>query len=89
MNKSIGMIRNVDEFGRVVIPIEIRHRFDIDQKDPLEIFVDGEKIILKKYVPSCTFCGNIKELQKFKDKLVCCKCVIKMHNTIQQCKIEE
>ena len=58
--KSTGIVRRVDELGRVVIPIEIRNKFDIAEKDPIEIYVDGSNIILKKYEQSCIFCGSSK-----------------------------
>lgn len=72
--KSTGIIRKVDELGRVVIPIEIRNKFDIAEKDPIEIYVDGSSIVLKKYEPNCVFCGNTKHLMSYKDKLVFSKC---------------
>ena len=72
--KSTGIIRRVDELGRVVIPIEIRNQFDIVEKDPIEIYVEGSSIILKKYESNCIFCGNTKKLVTYKDKLVCEKC---------------
>ena len=56
--KSTGMVRKVDELGRIVIPIEIRQNMDIKVKDPLEIFIDNDTIILRKYQPACIFCGN-------------------------------
>lgn len=73
--KSTGIIRKVDELGRVVIPIELRNQFHIAEKDPIEIFVDGSTIILKKYEKSCLFCGNTKKLTTYKDKLICTKCL--------------
>ena len=72
--KSTRIIRKVDELGRVVIPIELRNKFDIAEKDPIEIYVDGSSIVLKKYEPNCVFCGNTKNLITYKDKLVCSKC---------------
>ena len=60
--KSTGIIRRVDELGRVVIPIELRNQFNIVEKDPIEIYVDGSSIILKKYEPNCIFCGSSKKL---------------------------
>lgn len=72
--KSTGIIRKVDELGRIVIPIEIRNKFDISEKDPIEIYVDGSSIVLKKYEPNCVFCGNTKNLVTYKDKLICSKC---------------
>lgn len=72
--KSTGIIRRMDELGRVVIPIEIRNQFNIAEKDPMEIYVDGSSIILKKFEPNCIFCGNTKNLLEYKDKLICEKC---------------
>lgn len=72
--KSTGIIRKVDELGRVVIPIELRNTLKIAEKDPIEIFVDGSSIILKKYESNCIFCGNTKKLVNYKDKLICEKC---------------
>lgn len=72
--KSTGIVRKVDELGRVVIPIEIRNKFDIAEKDPIEIYVEGSSIILKKFEPNCVFCGSSKDLVEYKDKLICSKC---------------
>jgi len=72
--KATGIIRRVDELGRVVIPIELRNKFEITEKDPMEIFVDGSSIILKKYEPNCVFCGSSKKLLDFQGKLICEKC---------------
>ncbi len=72
--KSTGIIRRVDELGRVVIPIEIRNQFNIIEKDPIEIYVEGSSIILKKFEPNCIFCGNTKNLLNFHDKLICKNC---------------
>ena len=72
--KSTGVIRRVDELGRVVIPIELRTQFGISEKDPMEIYVEGNSIILKKYQPNCIFCGGSKKLLDFEGKLICKKC---------------
>lgn len=72
--KATGIIRRVDELGRVVIPIEIRNQFNIVEKYPIEIYVDDSSIILKKYEPNCVFCGNTNDLIEYKGKLVCEKC---------------
>ena len=74
MIKSTGIVRKVDELGRLVIPMELRNKLSIQEKDPLEIFVDGSSIILKKYNPNCIFCGNSKDLLVFQDNLICSKC---------------
>lgn len=76
--KSTGVVRKVDELGRVVIPIELRRTLGIQEKDPLEIYVDNEKIILKKYEPACVFCGNASDVQHFRGKLVCRECALAM-----------
>ena len=76
--KSTGIIRRVDELGRVVLPIELRNKFGITEKDPMEIYVDGNSIILKKYEPNCIFCGNSKNLMEFEDKVICKKCAEKI-----------
>ena len=72
--KSTVIIRRVDELGRVVIPIELRNKFWIAEKDPIEIYVEGSNIVLKKFEPNCVFCGNSKNLTEYKDKLICDKC---------------
>ena len=72
--KSTGIVRKVDELGRVVIPIELRNKLGIQERDPIEIYVDGTSIVLKKYQSSCIFCGNTKNLVEYKDKLICNKC---------------
>ena len=72
--KATGIVRKVDELGRVVIPIELRRTMSIEEKDPLEIYVDGESIILKKYEPACIFCDSAVEVKDFKGKKVCQVC---------------
>ena len=76
--KATGIIRRVDELGRVVIPIEIRNQFNIIEKDPIEIYVEGGTIVLKKFEPNCIFCGNTKNLVAFNDKLICEECAKKI-----------
>ncbi|QGG46728.1 AbrB/MazE/SpoVT family DNA-binding domain-containing protein [Heliorestis convoluta] len=72
--KSTGIVRKVDELGRVVIPMELRRIMGIVEKDGLEIYVDNEKIILKKYEPACVFCGSAVDIQNYKGKMVCRQC---------------
>lgn len=78
--KSTGIVRKVDELGRVVIPIELRRTLQIAEKDALEIYVDGEKIILKKYEPACIFCGNADHVKIYRDKNICENCLDEMRN---------
>ena len=73
--KSTGIVRKVDELGRVVIPIELRRTLGIDLKDALEIYVDEDRIILRKYEPACIFCGSASNVHHFGNKLVCRECV--------------
>ena len=82
MMKSTGIVRKVDELGRIVLPIELRRTLGIDEKDALEIYVDQEKIILKKYEPACVFCGNASDNQLFHGKNVCRDCAIAMGETV-------
>lgn len=72
--KATGMIRKVDELGRVVLPIELRRNLDIAERDELEIFVDGDRIILQKHEASCIFCGSTL-VQQFRGKNVCTSCL--------------
>ena len=70
--KATGVVRKIDELGIIVIPIEIR------EKDPMEIFVEGSNIVLKKFETNCIFCGSSKKLVEYKDKLICSKCAKKL-----------
>jgi AbrB family transcriptional regulator, transcriptional pleiotropic regulator of transition state genes len=78
--KSTGIVRRVDELGRVVIPIELRRTLDIAEKDALEIYVDGEHIILKKYEPACIFCDQAKDVIQYKGKNICTHCLEEIKN---------
>ncbi len=73
--KSTGIVRKVDELGRIVLPKELRETFKIDRKDPLEIYVDGDNIILRKYEPACIFCGSANEVVNYMGKRVCRECI--------------
>lgn len=72
--KSTGIVRRVDDLGRIVIPMELRRTLDIGVRDSIEIFTDGDKIILAKYQPDCALCGSGKELTQFKGKNICSGC---------------
>lgn len=73
--KATGIVRKVDELGRIVLPIELRRTLDIAEKDSLEIYVDGSSIVLKKYQPACVFCTDTKDVTSFKGKNICPKCL--------------
>ena len=82
--KSTGNVRKVDELGRIVLPIELRRTLDIGEKDAVEIYVEGTSIVLKKYQPSCIFCGDSKKVVDFKGKNVCSKCLRELQNKQEQ-----
>lgn len=76
--KSTGVVRRIDELGRIVLPIEIRKNLSIENRDAVEIFVENDKIILKKYEPACIFCGNADNVTMFGGKLICHDCISKL-----------
>ena len=73
--KSTGTVRKVDELGRIVLPIELRRTLDIAEKDCLEIYMDGESIVLKKYQPACIFCDEADGITVFHGKNICAGCM--------------
>ena len=73
--KSTGIVRKVDELGRIVLPIELRRIMNIAEKDALEIYVDGETIMLKKYAPCCVFCSAAEDVISYKGKNICRSCL--------------
>ena len=76
--KSTGIVRKVDELGRIVLPIELRRTLDISEKDALEIYVEGDKIILRKDHDTCVFCDSARNLVLFRDHNVCADCLAKL-----------
>ena len=82
--KSTGIVRKVDELGRIVIPIELRRTLDIGIKDSLEIYVEDDQIILKKYMPACSFCNNASDIQQFKGKNICSECLTELVNDFKK-----
>ena len=78
--KATGIVRNVDELGRIVIPKSMRTRMDIKCGDPIEIFVEGENILLAKFAPHCIFCGSDESVVQFKGKNVCKGCIAEIGN---------
>lgn len=73
--KSTGVVRKLDALGRIVIPMELRKTHEIGEHDPLEMYVEGENIILKKYKQSCALCSKANNVIEFKDKLICDECL--------------
>lgn len=80
--KSTGIVRKVDELGRIVLPIELRRTLGIEEKDRIEIFVDGESVILRKYQPACIFCDNAKDIINYKGKNICPDCIRAMNEKL-------
>ena len=76
--KSLGMVRNIDELGRITLPIEIRRMLDLNKGDGVEMFSDKVRIILQKYAPSCIFCGEADDIVTYKDKKICKACLEEM-----------
>ena len=76
--KATGIVRKVDVLGRIVLPIELRKNLDIEKEDPIEIYVDGASIVLKKYDTQCVFCGIAENIKQFLDKNVCVGCLSRL-----------
>ena len=76
--KSTGIIRKVDDLGRIVLPIELRRTLDIAERDEIEIYMENDKIILQKFEPACIFCESTRGLMSYRGKNVCQECVKKM-----------
>ena len=81
--KSTGIVRKVDELGRIVLPKELRSTLNIQEKDPLEIFVEDSVIILKKYQPACIFCNSMNEITTYKGLNICSNCLKKLATLAQ------
>jgi transcriptional pleiotropic regulator of transition state genes len=79
--KSTGIVRRVDELGRVVLPIELRRNLGIGDRDSLEIYVDGERIVLTKYAPACLFCGSLDHVIEYKGKNICQQCLTELKSS--------
>lgn len=85
MLKSTGIVRKVDNLGRVVIPVELRRTIGIEEGESLEIYTDGEKIVLRKYEPACIFCGNAEDVVNYKGKNVCKSCLAEL--AVKECRL--
>jgi len=80
--KQTGIVRKVDELGRIVLPIELRRTLDIAVRDALEIYLDDDKVVMRKYEPSCVFCGSTRNLLEYREKSVCKECIQKMKTEV-------
>ena len=79
--RSLGIVRKIDELGRIVLPIETRKRLDISAGDGVEIFVERDRVILKKYEPACIFCGEVDDVVNYNDKKICRHCLEELKKT--------
>ena len=73
--KSTGIVRKIDELGRIVLPIELRRTLEIGDRDSLEIFIEDNTIMLKKYQPACIFCGSAKDITSYRGRNICPACI--------------
>ena len=80
--KSTGIVRKVDELGRIVLPIEMRRTLDIAEKDTLEVYVEGDSIILRKYQDACVLCDSVRDLVSYKGRCVCQDCIAMLSRKI-------
>ncbi len=80
--KSTGIVRKIDELGRIVLPISLRQIMELNEKDPVEIFTDENRIILQKYQPSCVFCSNVDNIILFNNKRICEDCLTKIKQSL-------
>ncbi len=88
--KSTGIIRSLDKMGRIVIPKEYRNQLNMkNAEDSFEIFMEDDKIVLKKYQPTCIFCNGEENLIEFGDRTVCEECIEKMDTISKEKKINE
>ena len=81
--KSTGIVRRIDELGRIVLPVELRRTLNLEVRDPVEIFIDGDAIVLRKYDAACLFCGGTRELLSYRGKQICRSCLQRMREEIE------
>jgi transcriptional pleiotropic regulator of transition state genes len=81
-----GVVRRVDELGRIVIPVEIRKRFGIRDRDPLEISVQGDSVVLTRPVGRCVFCSSVENLTEFRDRSICASCLTLLRDDVVSAK---
>jgi len=77
MKKATGIVRRIDDLGRIVIPKELRRTYGIAEGDPVEIFTSGEEIVLRKYKPAdgCSLCGTVAvKYAEIGDRRICAGC---------------
>ncbi|MBA9085050.1 transcriptional pleiotropic regulator of transition state genes [Fontibacillus solani] len=80
--KPAGVVRKVDQLGRIVLPKSLRKRYQMNEGDPVEILVQGDHIILERYRPKCVFCGSMEQVNEFKERSICNQCLIEMNRLV-------
>ncbi|MGK9253337.1 MULTISPECIES: AbrB/MazE/SpoVT family DNA-binding domain-containing protein [Paenibacillus] len=78
--KPAGVVRKVDQLGRIVLPKSLRKRYQMNEGDPVEILVQGDHIILERYRPRCVFCGSMEQVTDFKERYLCSECMGQMQH---------
>lgn len=82
--KPAGIVRKVDQLGRIVLPKSLRRRYHMNEGDPVEILVQGDTIILERYRPKCVFCMSMEGVAEFKDRYICSQCMSEMTHLPKQ-----
>lgn len=82
--KATGIVRRIDDLGRLVLPIELRRVMGIKEQDPVEVYVDDETIVVQKYVPTCLFCNSSKDIQVYKGRNICKECIEEMSSEAEE-----
>ena len=80
--KPVGVVRKVDQLGRIVLPKSLRRRYQMNEGDPVEILVQGDSIILEKYMPKCVFCLSREQVIAYREKYICKSCMEEMHSMV-------
>lgn len=80
--KPAGVVRKVDQLGRIVLPKSLRKRYQMNEGDPVEILVQGDHIILERYRPKCVFCGSMEQVNEFKERSICNQCLTEMNRLV-------
>jgi transcriptional pleiotropic regulator of transition state genes len=81
--RDLGIVRKVDQLGRISLPIMLRKLYNLKINDTIEMYQEGDSVIIKKYLPRCIFCGGTEKVETHKDKLICQECT---ENLSRQCK---
>ena len=81
MKRSAGVVRNIDKQGRAIVPLELRQLLGINLLDPLEFFIEDDRIIMRKYEPACVFCMEENNNKRYRGKQICETCIAMIKNT--------